>query len=329
MKKLCELVMIEENNENCVVLKTKKEERLELIKLGCFNGKEDMIIMTKGEDQTITIIEDSKNNYSWNKHTLVVDNMSKKRFLINQCITQDMDIYCGENKNLILKSMKNLSNPMIEHTIKFMLSHGICTHKDNEFYSYFETLDEAKLHFVHLGYNLDYEKKEIAQTGIEVLYFKISKPNNLKKYYLSELKKDKINDNKKSNPFYNGKSSNKNIKGFMDLYNSENGKALHEIATDAISKTERLCFGVYDTSCGRDWFPNLSGEFIIYIRNGVPELVIEGEVCLHYDYFADDIKVLLNKINVFNKKHIKEKDITLEEIKEILLSLGYTDLTQY
>lgn len=329
MKKLCELVMIEENNENCVVLKTKKEEKLELIKLGCFNGKEDMIIMTKGEDQTITIIEDSKNNYSWNKHTLVVDNMSKKRFLINQCVTQDMDIYCGENKNLILKSMKNLSNPMIEHTIKFMLSpHGICTHKDNEFYSYFETLDEAKLHFVHLGYNLDYEKKEIAQTGIEVLYFKISKPNNLKKYYLSEFK-EKINDNKKSNPFSNSTSLNKNIKGFFDLFNSDDGKILHEIATDDISKIERLSFGVYDTSCGGDWFPNLSGEFIIYIHNGIPKLVIEGEVCLHYDYFADDIKVLLNKINVFNKRHIKERNITLEEIKEILLSLGYTDLTQY
>lgn len=329
MKKLCELVMIEENNENCVVLKTKKEEKLELIKLGCFNGKEDIIIMNKGKDQTIRIIEDSQNDYSWSKNTLVVDNMSKKRCLINQCVTQDMDIYCGENKNLILKSMKNLSNPMIEHTIKFMLSHGICTHKDNEFYSYFKTLDEAKLHFVHLGYNLDYEKKEIAQTGIEVLYFKISKPNNLKKYYLSDTKKVKSKHNKKSNPFYNGKSSNKNIKGFMDLFNSDTGKVLQKIGKDDILKTERICFGVYDTSCGGDWFPNLSGEFIIYIRNGVPELVIEGEVCLHYDYFADDIKVLLNKINVFNKKHIKEKDITLEEIKEILLSLGYTDLTLY
>ena len=40
MKKLAELVKVEENNENCVLLKVQPKSALELMKIGFFNGNE-------------------------------------------------------------------------------------------------------------------------------------------------------------------------------------------------------------------------------------------------------------------------------------------------
>ena len=53
--KLCYLVDIIENNENCVILKVKDDKKLELIKLGYFDGNEEMIRLTKGKDHTCKI----------------------------------------------------------------------------------------------------------------------------------------------------------------------------------------------------------------------------------------------------------------------------------
>lgn len=177
MKKLCELVTIEENNENCVVLKIKPNKRLELIKLGCFSGNEDMFILSKDDDETIRVIEDSKKSYSWGKHTLVTDEMSRKRQLITECIAEDMDIYCGKNKKLISKSMKDLSEPIIEHTIEFILSRKVDVHKDGEYYGFFDTMNDSISHFEKLGFHMNFKGVEIARTGVIVCYFKISKPN--------------------------------------------------------------------------------------------------------------------------------------------------------
>ncbi|WP_157796120.1 hypothetical protein [Thomasclavelia cocleata] len=190
MKKLCELVTIEENNENCVVLKVKPNKRLELIKLGCFNGNEVIFVLTKGDDETIRIIEDSKKSYSWDRHTLVVDNMNVKRQLITECIIRDMDIYCGKNKKLILKSMRDLSEPIVEHTIKFILSRKVDVHKDDEYYGFFDTINDAKLHFEKLGFHLSFKEMKVTQTGVVVCYFKISKPN--KKIIRKQLLKHTI-----------------------------------------------------------------------------------------------------------------------------------------
>ena len=64
MKKLCDLVEIEENNENCVILKIKENAKLDLIKLGCFEGNETMIRITKGADNRFTIFT-NESSYSW------------------------------------------------------------------------------------------------------------------------------------------------------------------------------------------------------------------------------------------------------------------------
>ena len=47
--KLCYMVDIIENNENCVVLEVKDNKKMDLIKLGCFDGDEELIRLTKGK----------------------------------------------------------------------------------------------------------------------------------------------------------------------------------------------------------------------------------------------------------------------------------------
>ena len=49
MKKLAELVKVEENNENCVLLKVKPKSSLELMKIGCFIGTERYFRVTKNK----------------------------------------------------------------------------------------------------------------------------------------------------------------------------------------------------------------------------------------------------------------------------------------
>ena len=94
MKKLCELVKIVENNKECVILEV-TGSKLDLIKLGYFNGNEKLIRLTKGANQTCTIWTDNK-NYSWHwgrdGYTLVSDSMEKKGKLIQDCITKDFQI---------------------------------------------------------------------------------------------------------------------------------------------------------------------------------------------------------------------------------------------
>jgi len=52
--KLCYLVDIIENNEECVILKVKDNKTLDLIKLGYFDGNEELIRLTKGELHVIS-----------------------------------------------------------------------------------------------------------------------------------------------------------------------------------------------------------------------------------------------------------------------------------
>lgn len=100
--KLCYLVDIVENNENCVILQVKDNKRLELIKLGCFDGNEELMRLTKGKNHTCTVFPKSGNPFSWKwgegGYTLVSDRLSTMGKLIEACITEDFDIYIGEDK---------------------------------------------------------------------------------------------------------------------------------------------------------------------------------------------------------------------------------------
>ena len=67
MKKLAELVKVEENNENCVLLKVKPKSSIELMKIGFFNGNEQYFRVTKSKRfamHTLTVWRKNENAWS-------------------------------------------------------------------------------------------------------------------------------------------------------------------------------------------------------------------------------------------------------------------------
>lgn len=164
MKSLVDLVIVIENNEECVLLEIKENSRMDLIKLGCFNGNEEMIRYTKGKDHTITIFEKDKQPYSWDfgesGYTLVSKQEDKIRRLVCECIECDLDIYCGANKNLIKKSILGYGERKIRHEIELIYSSDhINVHKDGEFYRNFSDYDTAKKHFKDRNYEMKFIRK--------------------------------------------------------------------------------------------------------------------------------------------------------------------------
>ena len=187
--KLCELVEILENNEECVVLKVKDNKRLNLIKLGCFDGNEELLRLTKGKNHTCTVFSKNGDSDSWywgeGGYTLVSKNTEKKGNLIQKCITEDFDIYIGDDKENIKKSLniKNLSDSAgAKHYIELMYfgdSDNICVHKDNSYYSLFNTIDSALNHFKELGFKTKYINTYIARTGCTVEEYNITRSKEL------------------------------------------------------------------------------------------------------------------------------------------------------
>lgn len=164
MKSLVDLVTVIENNEECVLLEIKENSRMDLIKLGCFNGNEEMIRYTKGKNHTITIFEKDKQPYSWDfgesGYTLVSKQEDKIRRLVCDCIECDLDIYCGANKNLIKKSILGYGERKIRHEIELIYSSDhINVHKDGEFYRNFSDYDTAKKHFKDRNYEMKFIRK--------------------------------------------------------------------------------------------------------------------------------------------------------------------------
>lgn len=187
--KLCYLVDIVENNKDCVILKVKDEKKLDLIKLGYFSGDEELIRLTKGKDHTCTVFNKDGSNFNWHwgtsGYTLVSDNLSKKGKLIEECITEDFDIYIGDNKEKIKDTMNIMSledSKKAEHYIKMMYwknDDNVSVHKDGVFYKFFDNINLAIKHFRTLNYDVDYRKEYIAQAGCIVKEYYITKDKEL------------------------------------------------------------------------------------------------------------------------------------------------------
>lgn len=98
MKKLCELVDIAINNENCVVFQGKEGARMDLIALGCFQGNEDMIRMTKGRSPEITLFYKDGSNQSYHfgegSSTVLSPSMGDQRRMIRDCCILDFGLVC-------------------------------------------------------------------------------------------------------------------------------------------------------------------------------------------------------------------------------------------
>jgi len=82
MKRFCDLVYVLENNEHCALLKVKPDCGLEMIKLGCFGGDEDMIRVARDDYNTITVFTKDGKHYEWTRNTLVTESMKAKRIMI-------------------------------------------------------------------------------------------------------------------------------------------------------------------------------------------------------------------------------------------------------
>lgn len=96
MARLADYVEIMEDNTECVVLKVRPGSRMGLIGLGCFNGDEEMVRLTKGRTQTCTVFPEGGRPYSWEwgdgGSTLVSDGLSKMSRMVQECITHDFGI---------------------------------------------------------------------------------------------------------------------------------------------------------------------------------------------------------------------------------------------
>lgn len=205
-KRLCDLVEIEENNMDCILFKVKENSELDLIKLGCFEGNEKMIRVSKGKDHTFTIFTD-KSHYSWyygeSGYTLVSKDMDKKRLLIMDCIEIDFDIYIGKNKDLVRKtldiqSLKDTYNKIDDVKIMYWKrdkDNDVCVHKNGEYFRHFAGIDVAKETLKKYGYDLNLKRDHIAQTGCIVEEYSMIKRNkNIEKNNQNNLEKDNEND---------------------------------------------------------------------------------------------------------------------------------------
>ena len=98
MKKLAELVKVEENNENCVLLKVKPKSTLELMKIGFFNGNEQYFRGTKRNRfamHTLAVWRKNENAWSisWGTDIACVTEMQRKMCLeVVDCIVNDFGI---------------------------------------------------------------------------------------------------------------------------------------------------------------------------------------------------------------------------------------------
>lgn len=98
MTKLVDCVEVITNNDNCVVLKVKENKRMDLIAIGYFSGNEEMIRMTKDNDNnSYTIWRNNGKSFSWDNRTLKSDNLSKMQKIIAKCIHHDLGIYMGKS----------------------------------------------------------------------------------------------------------------------------------------------------------------------------------------------------------------------------------------
>lgn len=96
--KLKDMVELAVNNDDCVVLKVKDGQEMNLISLGCFNGDETMMRLTKGKNVTCTLFRQGGKRFSWywgiDGYTLVSDQVWRMGRLIQDCIEKDFGIRC-------------------------------------------------------------------------------------------------------------------------------------------------------------------------------------------------------------------------------------------
>lgn len=152
MKKLSSMVTIFENNENCVILKVKKNQSANLIALGCFDGDETMFRLTKGCQHGCTVWHGANNkHYTWEwgerGYTLVSKSISNCGAMIRRAIEDDFGIYIGSDINKIRQTLyKRKPKPQEEKYVAMWWGNGNTgnecpvVHRRGEFWRSFSSL---------------------------------------------------------------------------------------------------------------------------------------------------------------------------------------------
>lgn len=159
MKKLSQLVTISENNEECVILKVKKNQFTNLIALGCFNGDETLFRLTKGRDHTCTVWHGAENkSYSWywgeSGYTLVSDKLDNQGSLIQRAISDDFGIYIGSDKAKIRQTLyKRKPAPKAQKFVAMWWDgeSSIVVHRNGEYWKGFPSHGEFVKYIDSIG----------------------------------------------------------------------------------------------------------------------------------------------------------------------------------
>ena len=171
-RRLANFVTIQENNADCVILKVKKNAFMGLASLGCFDGTETFIRLTKGSNHTCTLWHKNGNIVSWEwgsgGYTLVCDSLAKIGRLVQNCIEYDFGIVM-EGKNIAttlnVKSLKDAPKKAVFEEMYWKTQTERCVHKDGDFFRHFNS-DTAFRDWLKLyGWKIEKEEDSIAKTG--------------------------------------------------------------------------------------------------------------------------------------------------------------------
>lgn len=177
MAALADYVEIIENNMECVVLKVKPDSRLGLIALGCFNGNEELIRLTKGAVQTCTLFYKGGGNDSWywgsRGYTLVSDSTARCGKMVQHCLEEDFDIcITGSKKDigktLHIKRIGDSTGMVMEYKLMWFKADDICIHKNGCYLKHMDSLERAKQYVYDRIETVD-EEESLADTGCRVL----------------------------------------------------------------------------------------------------------------------------------------------------------------
>ena len=153
------MVTIKENNEECVILKVKKNQFENLIALGCFDGNETMFRLTKGGDHTCTVWHGTENkSYSWDwgesGYTLVSEKMKRMGSMIQSAIRDDFGIYIGHDKAKIRQTLyKRKPTPKAQKFVAMWWEgqSSIVVHRNGEYWKSFASHEDFVKYMGSIG----------------------------------------------------------------------------------------------------------------------------------------------------------------------------------
>ena len=181
MYELTKHVEILANNENCVVLKVKPESRIDLICIGCFNGNEDMIRLTKGVTQTITIFYDNKTFSSWywggGESKLVSDETKKLGEMVQRCLEDDFDICIHGYDEAIqdtcrIRKLGDTTGEEQTYKLVWFNTRQVVIQKNDCFLRNYDSLEDAKTFVYSMFSSVISEETSKADTGANILTIK-------------------------------------------------------------------------------------------------------------------------------------------------------------